>query len=101
MVCRYQVLKIVLETIVVKSIGISSGLVTLMFKGFKNPWSSIDQVMFRLTYLMFQFVKKRSTVCNHIERFEITIIFFEGVPKRGMRFRAPGGIRSRWMGKSI
>lgn len=119
MACRHHVLEIMLEAVVVKLLGVSSGPDISLFKRFKKSWSSINQGGFKTIGTdeliheeiinsvpdIIEFSKKQLAEFqprdDYKELLELTIVFLGGVPERGIRFRAPAGLhRARWMAKA-
>ncbi|GBP37604.1 hypothetical protein EVAR_34641_1 [Eumeta japonica] len=118
--CRHHIMEIVLEAVVVQALGPSSGPEILIFKRFRSAWPSIDQRKFSivssdpdaLRYVQniadstISFAKKQLNDYqprdDYKELLTLTIIFLEGVPNKGISFRAPAGLhRARWMAKAI
>lgn len=120
MACRHHVFEIMLEAVIIKSLGVSSGPDILLFKRFKNSWSSVNQGSFKtigfdgliheevinsapdiIEFSKHQFAEFQPRD-DYKELLELTIVFLGGVPERGIRFRAPAGLhRARWMAKAI
>ncbi|GBM67399.1 hypothetical protein AVEN_233583-1 [Araneus ventricosus] len=81
----------------------------LTFKRLKNSWSSIDHNNVKIAIFAVSIHEKVINTASSkllkkinlrsvslettiLERLEITIIFLGGVSKRGINFRAPGGL---------
>lgn len=118
--CRHHIFEIMLEAVVVKSLGVSSGPDILLFKRFKTSWSSIDRTFYQTSIndpSIDQKIKDNALEIiefsqnqlndfqprdDYKELLELAIVFLGDVPKRGVHFRAPAGLhRARWMAKAI
>lgn len=69
LVCRHNIMEIMLEAIVIHAIGCSSGLDILLFKRFKKSWST-----FQLEH--FETVISDASTSNEIENISTDMIIF-------------------------
>ncbi|CAH0555130.1 unnamed protein product [Brassicogethes aeneus] len=119
--CRHHILEIMLEAVVIKCIGRSSGPDILLFKRFKKSWHIICKDDFQtLSSLpagstatlsedndfLVSFCRKQLEVFqprdDYKELLELSIIFLGDIPLKGISFKAPAGLhRARWMAKCI
>jgi hypothetical protein len=118
--CRHHVLEIMLEAVVVHSLGPSKGPEIAVFKRFQTNWTFIDQTTYLtalseeqtasevadITAQMISFAQHQlfefQPRDDYHELLDLTIIFLGGVPVKGVSFKAPAGLhRARWMAKAI
>lgn len=116
--CRHHIHELILEAVFSVCMRVpTSGPDVQLFKRFQNQWQFIDQDNFDHGLLDMGF--NATTVADivhfckdQLEKFqprddyreflELTIIILGGIPKRGIRFIAPGALhRARWMAKAI
>lgn len=117
--CRHHILEIVLEAVVMSSIGPSKSPDTAIFKRFKERWPFIDKMSFQTASTdepgnnvsdvadeMIAFAQNQLTTFqprdDYRELLELVIIFLGGMPAQGISFKQPAGLhRARWMAKAI
>ncbi|BET01714.1 Flavin containing amine oxidoreductase [Nesidiocoris tenuis] len=108
-----------LEAVVLKSLGPSSGPDILLFVRFRKAWPSLNKEGFkvaddpilqkigsRYVELVLSFAEKQLDVFqprdDYKELLTLVIMFLGGIPKNGINFMAPAGLhRARWMAKGI
>lgn len=118
--CRHHVLELVLEAVVLHSLGSSTGPDILLFKRFQKYWATIDKTKFQtvisdaysaqvvadtaddmIAFAMDQ-LQKFQPRDDYRELLELAVVFLGGVPVKGISFKSPAGIhRARWMAKAI
>lgn len=118
--CRHHILEIMLEAVVLTSLGASSGPDILIFKRFQKHWKLVDTTKYQ-TYrtddvtvsALADIADDRITFAkNQLQEFQprddykellnLVIVFLDGVPPKEISFRAPAGLhRARWMAKVI
>ncbi|BES92280.1 Hypothetical protein NTJ_05089 [Nesidiocoris tenuis] len=117
--CRHHILEIMLEAVVLKSLGPSSGPDILLFVRFRKAWPSLNKEGFKVAddpilqkigsrnvELVLSFAEKQLDVFqprdDYKELLTLVIMFLGGIPKNGINFMAPAGLhRARWMAKGI
>lgn len=120
--CRHHILEILLESVVLSSIGPSSGPDILLFKRFQKNWPLIKTDQYESFTCDSSYSTKFPNAdelikfCNdqldqyqpredYRELLELAILFLGGVlnkHKQKFSFKAPAGLhRARWMSKSI
>ncbi len=118
--CRHHILEIMLEAVVVLSLGVSQGPDILLFKRFQKQWSSIDtadyqtalsdestagavaDVAGQLLHFSEAQLQQYQPRDDYKELLQLTIIFLGGVPAKEISFKAPAGLhRARWMAKAL
>jgi len=118
--CRHHILEIILEAVVLHSLGVSQGPDILIFKRFQRRWPSINQKDYQtvvcnemysnafadiadetITFCMNQLLQYQPRD-DYKEFLNLTIICLGGLPTTGVSFRTPAGLhRARWMAKVI
>lgn len=118
--CRHHMLEIMLEAVVINSLGPSKGPEITLFKRFQTNWPYIDQTTYQTMSSEHQIVNELADVSKEMVTFahdqlirfqpgddyrellELTIIFLGEVPVKGVSFKAPAELhRARWMAKVI
>ncbi|KAG8176621.1 hypothetical protein JTE90_028603 [Oedothorax gibbosus] len=118
--CRHHILEIMLEAVVVTSLGTSSGPDILIFKRFQKQWEFIYTTKYQTSRsddvtvsALADIADERITFAkNQLQEFQprddykellnLVIVFLGGVPVKEIFFRAPAGLhRARWMAKAI
>lgn len=116
--CRHHVLEIVADKTFKECLNVPScSPDILLFKRFKEHWHKIEQHLFQpihqedgtipvccdeIINFCIQQLELKHPRDDYRELIELTIISLGGIPKRGVRFMAPGAChRARWMGKII
>lgn len=109
-----------IEAVVNKSLGLSSGPEIQIFKRFRNQCVKLDQTDFKtvasdaesykivenITTEIISFVKSEISQYQPRDGYKelliLIIIYFGGVTEQGIAFRRPAGIHhARWMAKAI
>lgn len=118
--CRHHVHELVLEAVVNRSLGASSGPDISLFKRFQKFWTSINKTKFQTALSDVTTAQVVSDIAadsisfaeNQLQKFqlrddykellELSVIFLGGVPVKGVSFKYPAGVhRARWMAKAI
>lgn len=118
--CRHHIFEIMLEAVVLQSLGIFSGPEIAIFKRFKDNWKHINKNDFvtvssdpliykdceHISEEVITFSKKQLTLYqprdDYKELLQLTIIFLGGSLEKATSFRTPAGLhRARWMAKAI
>lgn len=118
--CRHHILEIMLEAVVILSLGPSQGPDIMIFKRFQTKWEFIDRSNYDTATSDEKLLGAVSSIASEIiafaerqleqfqprddyrELLELTITFLGGLPSRGISFKTPAGLhRARWMAKSI
>ena len=108
--CRHHVLELVLEAVVLHSLGSSTGPDILLFKRFQKYWASIDKTKFQtvisdaysaqvvadtaddmIAFALDQ-LQKFQPRDDYRKLLELAVVFLGGVPVKGISFKSPAGI---------
>ncbi|XP_050524154.1 uncharacterized protein LOC126895887 [Daktulosphaira vitifoliae] len=118
--CHHHIYEIILKCTFHAKFGVTSGPNVPLFLCFQKSWPKINTENYKSGIDdRFIFEKLQSSI-DHILEFclnqlklshfredyreflELTVIFLNGVPPRGVLFRAPGAIHhARWMSKAL
>ena len=120
MPCRHHIYEIILRSVFDEKFGVTSGPNVPLFQRFRTAWPSIDTKNFKPGLYDIQVHEQlnSSTECvltfcmntlnkthyreDYRELLELTVIFLNGTPPRGISFRTPGPIHhARWMSKAL
>jgi len=118
--CRHHIFEIMLEAVVVLSLGVSQGPDLLLFKRFRTQWVSIDTMDYQtslsdtntanavvnfadsIIHFCMNQLKQFQPRNDYNELLELSDIFLGGMPVKGITLKTPAGLhRARWMAKAI
>lgn len=118
--CRHHIYEIILRSVFNHKFGSTSGPNVPLFQRFQSAWPKLNlnnfkpglegtEVSQRLNnssecILKFCMTELTKIQCreDYREFLELTVIFLNGTPARGIFFRVPGAIHhARWMSKAI
>jgi len=118
--CRHHILELVLASAFAECIGPSSAPEILLFKRFRDNWTSIDQTSYSVAasddFVTSELVDVRSEIidfcelqlqnnhprADYRELITLLLVFLGATPADKVKFRAPGPMHlARWMSKAI
>lgn len=119
-VCRHQIMEIMLESVLLQALRPSISPEILIFKRFKKSWNTIYQTGFNTVISDASTLKQVKNISTEMINFSqdqltkfqpqedykellnLTIMFLEGIPEKGISFRVPDGLhRAKWMAKAL
>ncbi|XP_057336479.1 uncharacterized protein LOC130675041 [Microplitis mediator] len=118
--CRHHVYEVVLKNVAEIAWPVTNGPNVPIFNRFRNNWSMIDttnyeigiedeaikNILFEkkdeiLIFIEDQF-ENRHPRDDYREFLELSYIFLGGIPKSGVKFKAPGAMHhARWLSKAL
>ena len=119
--CRHHIMELIIGAAFEKTMGlVSTGPELLLSKRFKEQWQFMDVEKFQPTSTdpsvealvessrvnIIEFAEEQLKLKQRRDDYrgflELSIIFFGGIPARGIHFQAPGAMhRARWLAKVI